>query len=108
MGVPGPGLGRFAACLVALSSSSGWVGFPLPRFPCGFPLVLGCGGGAFCVSSLLLSSILHLLCRVRLGKPGDPARNPPGPHRSCTWLVPPRPSPAGSRRGYASSARVVG
>ena len=56
---------------------------------------------------LLASSILHRLCRPKLGKPGDPARKPPGPHRSCTWLVPPHPSLAGSRRGDEPSARVV-
>ena len=44
-------------CLVALLLFF-WVGgFPLPRFPCVFPLVLGRVGGAICVFCLVL---LHL------------------------------------------------
>ena len=51
----------FPLGLVALSSSSGWVGFPLPRFPCVFPLVLGGGGGVFLAVLLHLASVLHVV-----------------------------------------------
>ena len=124
--VPGPGLCRGAALslfpFLALWRflSSGLVGFPLPRFLVPLPLwrffPLG-GWGSPCrvfpvFSPWFFPARLHLASSLarwfRIGKPGHPTRNPPGPHRSCTWLVPPRPSPAGSRRGYESSTRAVG
>ena len=49
----------FLLGLVAISSSSGWVGFPLPRFPCVFPLVLG-GWGGVSLLFLHLASVLHV------------------------------------------------
>ena len=62
-----------------------WVGgFPLPRFPCVFPLVLGRVGGCvfFCLplaSRVSLSLSLSLSAKFRLRKPGQPTRKPPPP-----------------------------
>ena len=85
-----------------------WVGgVPLAAFSLFSPWFLG-GWGVRFVFPVLFSCILRLLCRDRLGKPGDSARKPPGPHRACTLLVPPDPSPAGSRRGDEPSTSAVG
>ena len=58
---------------------------------------------------LFVSCILRLLCRPKIGKPGHPARKRAhAPHRSCTWLVPPHPSPAGSHRGDGPKCKSGG
>ena len=89
------------------SSSSGRVGSPCRVFPAFSPWFSGGGGCDLCFFALL-SCVLHLLCRDRLGQPGVRARKPSGPHRACTLLVPPDPSPAGSRRGVCDPAQLLG
>ena len=85
-----------------------WVGgVPLAAFSLCFPLGSWVGWG--CDLCFLSCSLASCVCSVgKLGKLGDPARKPPDPHRSCTWLVTPHPSPAGSRRGDEPSTRAVG
>ena len=83
-------------------------GFPLPSFPCVFPCFLGGWGLRFLFLWLCTLASLHLLCRSRIGQDGLPTRKPPGPHRACTLLVSPDPSPAGSRRGDEQSTSAVG
>ena len=101
------GFSGLVAFLLLLFLPLGGVGSPCRVFPAFSPCFSG-GWGVRFVFSALHSCILRLLCRSRLGQPGVRARKPPGPHRACTLLVPPDPSPAGSRRGDVQSTSAVG
>ena len=94
-------LGLFALYGVLLPLD--WWGSPCCVLSPFFSLVLGGRVGDFCY--LLHSCIL--LCRIRLGKPGQPACKPAGPCRPSSWPVPPYPSPAGSHRRHGSRERAV-
>ena len=105
---------------------SGWVGFPLPRFPPSplfrwrflplggwgplaassrrFPRVSWVFWGSFLGFRVFFCYLLHLASfssRPKLGKDGLPTRKPPGPPRPFPWCVCSDPSPAGSRRADA-------
>ena len=85
-------------------SSSGWVGSPCRVFPVFSPRFLGGLGGVsgfFLAFSCYLLHLASFSSRPKLGKHGLPTRNPPGPPRPFPWCVCPDPSPAGSRRADA-------